>query len=477
MSLVTKCTKKGYAIPLEMLNNEDIKRIQKDLTFVATMHGLNVPFPMKPPKVISYRESENYLWVPRYYGLSKFGKPKKEIYTKGVEIDIQFNGNLRPKQQEIADLTIKHLKESGGGILSLYPGFGKTITALYLIHKLQRKSLWIVHKTFLMDQVKSSIEKFLPGTRVGLIRQDKIEIDNCDIVIAMLQSISMKEYPKDTFKDFGCVVVDEAHHIAAQVFSQSLWKVTSEYMIGLSATPDRKDGLSNVFYQCLGPVIYSLKNTTRKPIIRCIDFYEMELQDIPSFRNGKPCTPKMINMVCENWNRNKIILENIGNLLEEKRKIIVISDRREHLSTLYNFCTQWYPKYTFGFYVGQMKREELKKSEDCDVIFGTYSMSSEGLDIPSLNTLILASPKSDVEQTVGRILRKDHEGIEPLVIDIVDHWGSFENQANRRLRWYRKMDFDIEGKKKKNKNTLKEKDTTKIPKGFKSFLVEESDDE
>ena len=149
---------------------------------------------------------------------------------------LNFLIDLRDNQKPVVKKFIKAAKEVGGGVISVPCGFGKTVLALYLVAALKVKTIVIVHKEFLMDQWKERIEFFLPEARVGKIQGDVVKIEDKDIVIGMLQSISMKDYPDDVFSSFGFVIYDECHHLGAEVFSRSLIKVGCKYTLGLSAT-------------------------------------------------------------------------------------------------------------------------------------------------------------------------------------------------------------------------------------------------
>ena len=121
---------------------------------------------------------------------------------------------------------------------------------------------------------------------------------------------------------------------------------------------------------------------------------------------------------------------------------MVLSDRRGHLQAL----AEHLAKHNFtdvGYYIGGMKEAELKESESRRILLGTYMMSSEGMDIPILNTLVMASPKSNIEQSVGRILRKEHEGVEPVIYDVVDDFSVFRNQAEKRKKFYRVAGYQV----------------------------------
>merc|ERR1712127_178315 len=133
------------------------------------------------------------------------------------------------------------------------------ICALNIISRLKTKTLIIVHKEFLLRQWIERIEQFLPDAKVGKIQAKVIDIDDKDIVICMLQSLSMKDYPKDMFRSFGFTICDECHHIGAEVFSRSLLKVVTKYMLGLSATMKRKDGLTKVIKWFLGDIVCKIE--------------------------------------------------------------------------------------------------------------------------------------------------------------------------------------------------------------------------
>ena len=308
--------------------------------------------------------------------------------------------------------------------------------------KTSRKALIVVHKEFLMNQWKERIQEFLPEARVGTIQAKTIDIHNKDIVIGMLQSLSIKEYEDTVFDDFGFTIVDECHHIAAEVFSRSLPKINSYYSLGLSATPNRSDGLTKVFNMYLGPMLYRvISNDDKKVRVNIIKYFDNDnnycKEEVTAY--GKICVPKMINNIVENENRNKLIIFIAKRLVEKGKQVLLLSDRRNHLSYLYGQINKF---TTVGYYIGGMKQKDLKKSEEANVILGTYPMSSEGLDIPSLDAAIFTTPKSSIEQSIGRITRKVHEDM-PIAYDIVDNFSVFPNQLKKRQRVYKRLKYDV----------------------------------
>ena len=188
-----------------------------------------------------YLETEDYLYVPKHYGIETFGIPKislRDIQPTSPQY-WEFSGALRSSQQEVVDSFLK--PQPHDGILSLQTGGGKTVCALFIASQLNVPTIVLVHNTFLRDQWLDRIKAFLPKARIGSVQGDIIDIEDKDIVVAMLQSVSMKTYPPKTFARFGLVIVDECHHIASEAFSQAIPKLTCKHMLGLSATPERKD--------------------------------------------------------------------------------------------------------------------------------------------------------------------------------------------------------------------------------------------
>ena len=239
----TKLSKDGYKIIKKELDTKSIKDIKDELTVKPFTYN-KTQMNDSSGRFSVFMESPKKLYLPRFYGLNKFGPPSTDDINEGDNIDLTFNGSLREEQVPIEDLYIKNANEKGGGIISLRCGGGKTVLALHILYRLKKKAIVVVHKDFLMTQWKDRISEFLPNARIGKIQQNTIDIKDKDIVLAMVQSLSMKEYEEDTFQSFGLAIFDECHHLGAEVFSKCMGKVASKYMLGLSATPKRKDGLS-----------------------------------------------------------------------------------------------------------------------------------------------------------------------------------------------------------------------------------------
>lgn len=467
----------GYKIKKKELNSSLIKEIKSDLTVNPFTYG---DFGDKNEKRFSlYMESPNSLYLPRFYAQEKFGNAQTVKIKEGDKINITFNGSLRKEQEPIVNLYMKQAKQSGGGLISLKCGGGKTVLALHIIYLLKVKTIVVVHKDFLMTQWRDRIKYFLPDARIGKIQQNTIDIENKDIVLAMVQSLSMKEYESDVFSSFGFAVFDECHHLGAEVFWKSMPKVASQYMLGLSATPNRKDGLRKVFEWFIGPFVYSAKEVNTDYIeTRIYEYYnDNEIYSkLEILYNGKTCLPRMINNISNFQDR----CDFINNILKEQyntgRKILILSDRRGFLDQTKKWANINLKDQSAGLYVGGMKPDELRESQEKDIILGTFSMASEGMDIPKLNTIILASPKSDVVQSIGRILREkaDVRKFHPLVIDIKDthaNFTVFNKQCEKRIKYYKKCNHDI--KIYKSDETIEKVENTKRKKKIEVYNINE----
>jgi superfamily II DNA or RNA helicase len=396
-----------------------------------------------------YRENSTRYRIPRFYGLSKYGTPDNIDEFKHTNIDVSFTGTLNVKTlQDIAVAkTIETMQSKGGGILSLPPGYGKTTCALYVLCQMKVKTLIIVHKEFLMNQWIERINQFIPDARIGIIRQNKVDIDGKDIVIGMLQSLAMKDYSTSIFDSFGLTIIDETHHICSNVFSRAFFKFSTPYYLGLSATPYRKDGLTKVLEWFIGPVFYSVEreNQTGVSVEACRFKHDSFKNPLPTNRAGKVSCVDIITNLVNLPERNAKILERVIFLYNQGRNVMILSDRREHCFNLKLMIEERLNTHDVcGLYMGGMKQGELNNSESKQIIIATYSLAHEGLDIPKLDSLILATPKSDVVQACGRILRetkgKKHN---PYIIDIVDSIGLFINQYRKRKQFYAKSGFNV----------------------------------
>ena len=442
-NLNTYLGQKGYTILKSELIPSHQQFIKEQLLIKPCTPGAPIAIDKSFP---AYRESDKKLYVPRYYGEQIFGPPKETKISEGTNISLEFQGTLRDYQKPVIEKYIQHVSGGGGGLLELFCGWGKTDSTLYVIGRLKKKTLIIVHKEFLMNQWIERINKYYPDAKIGKIQGQIIDIEGKDIVLGMLQSLSMKDYPASLFDSFGLTIIDEVHHISSEVFSCALFKLVTKYMLGLSATMERSDGTTKVFKMFLGDVVYKQERSKDEVVIvRGItyqtnddEFNELELD----FR-GKPASSKMLSKICNYNRRSEFILKVVEDMFLEnpKQQIMIIASYRNILA--YFFEAINHKKFaTVGYYVGGMKEAALKQTENKQVVLATYSMAAEGLDIKTLTTLVMATPMTKIEQSVGRILRQKHE-TPPIVVDIIDTHSNFQNQWTKRRRFFKTQNYKI----------------------------------
>lgn len=432
---------KGYTIIKEYLDYKEIVRIKKELTvrpFVpkTALH--------KPPGFPIYRETKKKIYLPRFYGLENYDEPDATYISAGTKIDVEFKGDLREYQKPVVNKWLSATREKGCGLIEADCGAGKTCMAIYLIAKLGLKTLIIVHKDFLLRQWKERLEQFMPDAKIGRIQGPTIDIEGKDVVIGMLQSLSMKDYDSSLFLDFGFTIIDECHHISAEVFSRVLFKAVTKYMLGLSATMNRQDGLTRVFKMFLGNVEAKWKRGAQKNVVvKAIDYLtddEDFSRNLLNYR-GQPDYVRMISKLCKFSPRTEFILSVVKDMWTEndKQQIMIIGHQKTQLIYIHD-AIKHRGFATVGYYMGGMKEQQLKITEGKNIIIATYKMAEEALDIKTLTTIVMATPKKDVRQAVGRILRTSGE---KLVIDIIDQHHIFQRHWTQRRRWYNRQEFKI----------------------------------
>ena len=203
----------------------------------------------------------------------------------------------------------------------------------------------MVHKSGLMDQWIERIQQFIPEASIGIIKQNKVDVQGKDIVIGMLQSISLKEYNLEQYH-FGFVIIDETHHICSKLFSQSMFRICPHYILGLSATPQRKDGLTKVLYWFLNDISYYIE---RSSSTNC----SVEIHKFP-FETEEVNLTRIVTELNLQEERNEYMISKVKSFQSEHRNILVLSDRRNHCELLQKEIPQ------SGLYLGGMKKAELE---------------------------------------------------------------------------------------------------------------------
>lgn len=437
---------RGYVLLKSELTQVNIDAIKKELTISPKENkAIKIAKPVEV-KIVVFRENEQKLYIPRFYGIQKFGDPIKMELSGGDSIDVPFINELRDYQKDIVNIYLNHVKSGvGGGILEVPCGRGKTIMGLNILSQLKKKTLIIVHKEFLLNQWMERIADFLPTARVGKIQGNVFDVLNKDIVIGMIQTMYNRPYTLNAFASFGLTILDEVHRVGSEEFSKTLLKVVTPYMLGISATVDRKDGLTELLYMFIGPKIYSEERKDKFGVeVRAMQ-YTHDHKDYATEKfdhRGNIQYSTMINVISDFGPRRQFVLKILQDLLSEdsEKQIMVLSHKRDLLDFLETEIN--YSGFgSCGQYVGGMKADALRESEGKQIVLATYAMAAEALDIKTLNTLVMISPKTDIVQSVGRILRTSCDG--KIIVDVVDSHDVFQNQWKKRRAFYKKSEYTI----------------------------------
>jgi superfamily II DNA or RNA helicase len=498
-SLDRVLTARGYAIKKSSLSEEASQKLRKELT-VSPLTNQKFVRAAGVPSFTVYTESPTRFYVPRCWGKETYGVAEAEAVPEGDSLrsDLQFGGNPYEYQKAIVD---QFFTAGGNGLICVPCGRGKTFMAIWCAMRIGRKFMIVVDKEFLMNQWKGELESLVPGIQVGILQEDKCQIDqetvygkamtlpelkqlcrekqlkvggtredlvnrlkeadpefqdrvvqtiSYDCTIAMIQTLVQRDFPQDTFKQFGFTIFDECHHLGAANFSRALLKVQTKYMLGLSATPVREDGLTKVFEWFLGRPVYWEKTRDPDPhvVVRCVQFEtdNPDYNTVPTDYKGEPVLARLLTKVVECKERNEKIAEILQELgKDSRRRILVLSERIGHLNKIEELLKD--SGLSMSYYIGGMKEEERESgAREATILLASYAMASEAMNIKHLNTVIMASPRKKVEQSTGRILRvqKDQREVHPIIVDIVDNHGMYKGQWRKRAKYYKQCAYRIQ---------------------------------
>ncbi|WP_417332718.1 TOTE conflict system archaeo-eukaryotic primase domain-containing protein [Halarcobacter sp.] len=427
-------------IPTQNLSRSFINKLKAFASFdnpqVKVLLSLRKPLYNTPRVIKNFEEDENYLKLPRglIYQISKYLDINKvdfkiddktyceEIETKKVLFE------LRSEQQEAIDRMLK----KRFSICVAPPGFGKTLLGAKMFEQRACSTLIIVNKNMLLDQWRDRFVEYFDYKRadIGFLGKSKNKL-NGKIDVATMQSL--KNSP-EIINNYSFVIVDECHHIPAVTFEQIVKQFYGKYILGLSATPKRKDGLDPILFQQLGDISYEYKKkktfNNKLEIIRT-DF----ISEADNYAT-------LINELCVDETRNGLIIEQIK--LHQDRKILILTDRIEHINALEKLLENEQIDYVsiHGSMSKKEQSEKIKLVESKSLILATTSYFGEGIDFPHLNTIIFATPISyygRLIQYLGRIGRGNQEC---LAIDFLDNKNAMLNSAyKKRLEGYKQMHY------------------------------------
>ena len=358
---------------------------------------------------------------------------------------------LRPEQEKVVSLAM----ETEQGVIVAPPGSGKTIMGLELIARRSQPTLILTHRRQIANQWIERIQTFfnIPKAHIGRIDGVKKVIGE-KITVAMLQSLSRQEDLKDWKDKFGTVIVDECHHIPAKTFREIVANINAKYWYGLTATPKRKHNDEKLIYLFIGDVIIELSDnpekqnetegfedtkTDRRVVVR-----ETEIEAPFSFTADN--YQILARIVSFDQSRNKLILDDIKKLATENQKILVLSERKEHLEVL-NMCLKGVCETIVITGDDSTSARKTKfaqiESGHYQVILATGQLFGEGIDIPDIQTIVLAFPlafEGKLAQYIGRI-----RGQQKTVYDYHDAKTKFlDRQFKKRKKFYKENGFRME---------------------------------
>ena len=344
-----------------------------------------------------------------------------------------------------------------------------TRTSISLLALLGRKTLILCNRELLMVQWLTNIESLCPQLKISWLLDSKsifktrIKVTHgdspqyypgvcdasTDVTIGSIETLLENNVPKELLQLYGTIIVDEAHHLAAATLVHALPMLPARYVIGLSATPDRRDGLEHALYWLSGPVSFVYK---RLPSITGVSSTVEVRQIIPHgcanrelFRfDGSIAFTEMITAMSEDLHRNQLIVMLLKTLLHEenRQKIICVSSLVHHCDVLFEMCNEIFVGVPMARMAGLTKDTALARGP-ARIIFATYSLLEEGYDDPDLDTLVLLTPRSRIQQTVGRVERTKVGKARPLVLDITDSFCVFPNMWYKRESFYKSRGFLI----------------------------------
>lgn len=430
----------GINFPIQSLSKSFISKLKSFASFenpqIKLLLSLRKPLYNTPKYLKGYEESSEFLTLPRglkeklfeylNYNLVKYKIIDNRVFEKIETKRILFT--LRAEQED----AIKEILKYDSSICVAPPGFGKTLIGAKIFEQRAVKTLIIVNKNMLLDQWISRFVDYFGYKKsdIGFLGKSQNRL-NGNIDIATMQSLN--NIP-ELVENYTQVIVDECHHIPALTFEQIVKNFKGMYILGLSATPNRKDELDPILYQQLGNISYEYK----KPKTHTNRLLVIKTEFISSADNYAA----IINELVSNEDRNRQIVKTIKENIN--RKILLLSDRIEHLNLLENILKEENIDFV-SVHGSQNKKEQvenMQKVKTSSLILATSSFFGEGIDFPHLNTIIFATPISfygRLIQYLGRIGRGNQEC---LAIDFLDSKNAMLNSTyKKRLEGYKAMHY------------------------------------
>lgn len=363
---------------------------------------------------------------------------KPEIHDNRVKLpslDIPFRGELRPYQKKAVAALMRH----GSGMIVAPCGSGKTAMTMYVIAVRRQPALLLCHTKDLAAQLAENVTQWL-GIEPGMIGGGTWDVK--PVTVALMQSLaSRSQETRDLLSRFGLVALDEAHHCPARTFTEIMQLFPAVYRYGVTATPERRDGLEDFMTAVIGPVRHEVRNTDLetaglliRPTVEWVPTaFDFDYSDTDDYSN-------MITALTEDEDRNALIIQIAADLMKQGRQVLILSGRVKHAHDLATALEDIFPDK-----VRPATSKETKKvrAESLDMMrsgelrcLTATSLADEGLDVRRLSGLILSTPSrsgSKTKQRLGRIMRPAEGKTAPVVYDLVDcNIGVLWSQARSR---------------------------------------------
>jgi superfamily II DNA or RNA helicase len=395
-------------VALTALSNEELDTIESDLC-VSIIH----PKTKKSRTLQLFKQFENTVALPFFYGQQYFKPRPLPLHTPFV-----FQGTLRPEQKKYRNAVVRTLNQQRVCILATHVAFGKSIVALNVAFKIQQKTIIVVNRLALMEQWRASITRFLPGTRVQILtsRSTVDPMNDCFI-------INLINLPKiQGLECIGCVIVDELHLLVSDKLVGGFFHLSPNYVLGLSATPYRTDGLDIVINRFFSGTCHYKKLWRPHTVVITSTHFKPKHRKVC----GKIDWNYVLCQQSENEERNRQILQL---LVDQPHNFLVLSKRVEQI--------QWFEQELTALGISNecLYDDRQPSDRECKVLVGTIQKIGTGFDKPHLDALVVAA---DVEQYfiqyLGRVFRRPE--IIPTIYDFKDHDPILFKHLNTRLDVY-----------------------------------------
>jgi len=365
----------------------------------------------------------------------------KDQRQKKALLSLNFQAALRPYQIPAIEATTK----KDMGVIVAPPGSGKTFMGLKLIADKQQPTLIVVHRKQLMDQWIERIEAFLGISQqeIGKLGKGKLKVGK-HVTVATIQSLAKEVEKDETLKDaFGTILIDECHHIPAESYRKTIHQLNSYYLYGLTATPFRKYNDGKLIFIHLGEIIAEItaqqtgRNKKANVIIRDTDL------DVP-FNSKTDRFETLSKILVHDSSRNRLVLNDITHELDSGKKIVVLTERKEHIDSLRQYLKQSYEVVTLSGEDSESSRAvkwKILNAGNYQVLITTGQFFGEGTDIQTASCLFLIYPFSfegKLIQYMGRVQRTE---ITPVIYDYRDIKIDYLNKMFlKRNVYYRKLE-------------------------------------